>query len=117
MKHNLRRVIATTSLRSLVAFGLAMLISGTVLAQGANHSASVCKHTPSLLTALPIDFVPNRGQEGLAARFVACKGPLAASFEPNAIHLHLLQPSPFSAGLTFEGASKPVQLVGEARRK
>src|SRR5579884_796633 len=117
MKSNLRSIIASTSLLSLAAFGLAMLTPSSILAQGARHSAPASMHMQPLFAALPIDFIPSLGQEGPAAKFVARKGPLAVAFETNALHLYLQQPSPLSVGLTFEGASKQAQIVGEARRK
>ncbi|MFQ5973313.1 MAG: hypothetical protein ACE5Q3_13365, partial [Alphaproteobacteria bacterium] len=65
---------------------------------------------------LPLDFVENRGQWGTPAKFVARKGPIAASFEPAAIRLHLGEHHPAPLTLTFEGASEDVALLGEAKR-
>ncbi|HEY3108188.1 MAG TPA: hypothetical protein VGL23_05515, partial [Chloroflexota bacterium] len=64
---------------------------------------------------MPLDFVENRGQWEVPAKFVARRGSLAAAFDDNAIRLNL--GSAHSAlGLTFEGASPDATLVGEGER-
>ncbi|HEV8635898.1 MAG TPA: hypothetical protein VG370_16865, partial [Chloroflexota bacterium] len=63
----------------------------------------------------PLDFVENRGQWDVPARFVAQKGSLAAAFDNNAIRLHLGSVQS-ALGLTFEGASQDATLVGEGER-
>jgi hypothetical protein len=70
----------------------------------------------SPIDRLPIDFIENRGQWQGSARFAARKGSIAAAFEPHAIRLQLGVTHTTPLALLFEGASRDVTLVGEAKR-
>ncbi|MHC4108445.1 MAG: DUF7948 domain-containing protein [Planctomycetota bacterium] len=66
----------------------------------------------------PLAFVQNQGQWNSPARFVARRGPMVASFEQNAIVLHLEQGESNGRAasvllkLAFEGASDDVAIEG-----
>jgi hypothetical protein len=70
----------------------------------------------SLFARLPMDFIENVGQSEPAARFVGRNGPLAVALEAEAIKLTLMQRTPVSLTLAFEGASKRAKLTGDEKR-
>ena len=124
-EHPLRIVQAST--RGLVAAAVLFLAGMQVVlgqqatpatAAPAQHfSPAVAARGSSLLDKIPVDFVENRGQWSASTKFVARKGPMAASFERGGIRLQL-ETIDRSAGLsfTFEGAATETELVGEDRR-
>ena len=75
-----------------------------------------------LLVSLPLSFVENRGQWDPKIKFVTRKSGVLAAFEPDAISLKLAQRidedrvDGVMVRLTFEGASKSVQLAGAAKQ-
>src|SRR6266536_3408167 len=99
-----------------IGVGLGLFLSPGLLRADASISHPTRARTQPLFAGLPMDFVQNLGQDGPAVRFVARKGPVAVSLEQDAIKLHLMQRPCASVSLTFEGASKRAQIVGEARR-
>ncbi len=104
----------------LLCVGLCLLIYGTIQAglirvRPIAPSASPQVPEPSTLAELPLDFIENHGQWDTPAQFVARQGRMAASFEKEAIQLHLAENQP-TVGLTFEDASPRATLVGEDKR-
>src|SRR5213593_10212 len=108
--------------RSLLLAGLCLLVCGTFQPAVARTgrvvpparpepAASTQAADPWTRAKMPLDFVENRGQWGVPARFVAQKGSLAAAFDDNAIRLRLGS-AQSALGLTFECASQDATLVG-----
>jgi hypothetical protein len=105
---------------TLVLIGLFVIYAATrLVGRNVETSASAAPTEVRTVPAparLPLDFIENRGQWGAATKFVARKGSLAASFEPDAIKLHLEKERPVSLSLTFEGAARAATLTGEEKQ-
>src|SRR5262245_50346703 len=65
---------------------------------------------------LPADFIENRGQWGVATRFVARKGLLSVILENNAIDVQVGRGLGERVRLTFEAADTNATLSGEQKR-
>jgi hypothetical protein len=74
---------------------------------------SVDSRASIALSALPLDFVENRGQWDGPATFVARQGPVAVSLEPGAVRLVMAADEPADVSLTFDGAAGDAVLAGE----
>ena len=68
------------------------------------------------LTALPLDFVENRGQWDPSVVFAARSGAAAAVFRTSRIDLAFSRRPSAPVGLTFDGVSDDASIVGEYRR-
>ncbi len=105
---------------SLLLVGLCLLFYGVVWpdrtrsTQPSVPPSAVEASLSTTLANLPLDFIENRGQWDAAVKFAARKGSLTAFFADDAIQLHLGANQP-TLGLTFEGASQNVTLVGEEK--
>ncbi len=70
----------------------------------------------TILSKLPVNFIENRGQWDSSVKFVARKSTTVARFESNAIKFGFGKVQTGSLTLTFEGASKTVEIAGEGKR-
>jgi hypothetical protein len=100
--------------RAFVAGFLILLRASTI--DGQRMPPAPGTTSSGSIAGLPLDFVENRGQWDGSAVFVARQGRMAASLETGAIRLRLQADRPTEVSLSFDGASKEAQLIGEHRR-
>ncbi|HKY05498.1 MAG TPA: hypothetical protein VJQ56_11440, partial [Blastocatellia bacterium] len=103
----------------LLLFLLVSFLAGQFTTSFATYSAGTSSDNAdkrSTLARLPLDFVENRGQWDSSAKFIASKGAVSASFEPDAIRLQLGRTRQAAINLKFEGASTEASIQGENRR-
>jgi hypothetical protein len=74
--------------------GLSDALLGGAAKRGRGQRATPERNEPrtASLTALPLDFVANRGQWPRGVEFVAQRGSVAATFERDAVRLRLGYP-------------------------
>ena len=113
--------MATTRFACLLISGALLLFATAAPFASQREASSPTLDTPDAhesvtLSALPLDFVENRGQWDGPAAFMARQGRMAASLDAGGVRLLLTADRPTEVSLTFAGASKEVVLTGEEMR-